>query len=133
MIGDSAMSSVLQRALDGTWQKQKAIANNIANAETPGYKAIEVSFEESLEREVQKLSSKMNSGEEFSQGLEGIENAEIEAYADYSTSERADGNNVNLDKENIEMAKTQLQYTYLTRSMTDMFSRLRYAISEGKK
>jgi flagellar basal-body rod protein FlgB len=133
MIGDSAMSSVLQRALDGTWQKQKAIANNIANAETPGYKAIEVSFEASLEREVQKLSGKMDSSEEFGQGLQDVENAEIEAYSDYSTSERADGNNVNLDKENIEMAKTQLQYTYLTRSMTDMFSRLRYAISEGKK
>jgi flagellar basal-body rod protein FlgB len=127
------MSAILQKALDGTWQRQRAITNNIANAETPGYKAINVSFEKSLDQEVQKLASNMDTKEEFYQGLEELKKSDIEVYSDYSTSERADGNNVNIESENIEMAKTQLQYQYLTRSMTDMFSRLRYAISEGKK
>jgi len=133
LIGDTAMSAILQKALDGTWQRQRAITNNIANAETPGYKAINVSFEKSLDQEVQKLASNMDTKEEFYQGLEELKKSDIEVYSDYSTSERADGNNVNIESENIEMAKTQLQYQYLTRSMTDMFSRLRYAISEGKK
>ncbi|HVI41909.1 MAG TPA: flagellar basal body rod protein FlgB [Anaerovoracaceae bacterium] len=133
MIGDSITSAILQRALDGTWQKQRAIANNIANHETPGYKAIEVSFEDSLDQEIQKLGSNTPTREEISQSLDDIKNSEINVYSDYSTSERADGNNVDLDLENIEMAKIQIQYQYLTRSMTDMFSRLRYAISEGKK
>ncbi len=133
MIGDTAMSAILQKALDGTWQRQRAIANNIANAETPGYKAIKVSFEESLDKEIRKLAGSMDTKEDFCQGLQDIKNSEISTYSDYSTSERADGNNVNLDAENIDMAKTQFQYMYLTRSMTDMFARLRYAISEGKK
>ena len=133
MIGDTATSAILQRALDGTWQKQRAIANNIANAETPGYKAIEVSFEDSLDKEIQKLANNMETKEDYYQGLDGIKDAKISTFSNYSTSERADGNNVNLDTENIEMAKVQFQYSYLTRSMTDMFSRLRYAISEGKK
>jgi len=133
MIGDTAMSAILQRALDGTWQRQRAIANNIANAETPSYKAVKVSFEDSLDKEVQKLAGNMDTGEDFYRGLQEIEDSEIGTYSDYSTSERADGNNVNLDAENVDMAKTQLQYAYLTRSMTDMFARLRYAISEGKK
>ncbi len=132
MIGDNAASAILQRALDGSWQKQRAIANNIANAETPGYKAIKVSFEESLDQEINKLAANMETKEEFYNGLEEIKNADIGVFSDYSTSERADGNNVNLDAENIEMAKVQLQYSYLTRSMTDMFTRLRYAISGGK-
>jgi flagellar basal-body rod protein FlgB len=133
MIGDTPMSAILQRALDGTWQRQRAIANNIANAETPGYKAVKVSFEESLEQEVQKLAGNMDTKEDIYRGLQDIKDSKISAYSDYSTSERADGNNVNMDAENIDMAKTQLQYTYLTRSMSDMFARLRYAISEGKK
>lgn len=133
MIGETAVSAVLQRALDGTWQRQRAIANNIANYETPGYKAIKVSFEESLSSEVQKLANSVGNREAFEQGLDSLKNSDIEAFSDYSTSERADGNNVNLDQEQIEMAKTQIQYSYLTRSMTDMFSRLRYAITEGKK
>lgn len=133
MIGDSITSSILQRALDGTWQRQRAIANNIANHETPGYKAINVSFENSLVQEVQKLQIGSSSAEGIAQGLENLKNSKINISSDYSTSERADGNNVNLEAENIDMAKTQIQYQYLTRSMTDMFSRLRYAISEGKK
>lgn len=133
MIGDSTMSSVLQKALDGTWQRQKAISNNIANAETPGYKAVKVSFEDSLEREVQKMAGRKDSAKEFREGLEDIKQSDIDIISDYSTSERADENNVNMDQENIEMVKAQIQYSYLTRSMTDMFSRLRYAISEGKK
>jgi flagellar basal-body rod protein FlgB len=133
MIGDSLTAAILQKALDGTWQRQKAISNNIANYETPGYKAMNVSFEDSLDREVNRLRGKAMNAEELSKGKESIRNADISVASDYATLERADGNNVNMELENIEMAKTQIQYQYLTRSMSDMFSRLRYAISEGKK
>ena len=133
MIGDSLTSELLQKALDGTWQRQRVIANNIANHETPGYKAGKVTFEKSLDQEIKRLQNGFCSTEGITQGLKDIANTKINVRSDYSTSERADGNNVNLDSENIDMAKTQIQYQYLTRSMTDMFSRLRYAISEGKR
>ncbi|MDD2189661.1 MAG: flagellar basal body rod protein FlgB [Eubacteriales bacterium] len=131
MIGESLTSAILQRALDGTWQRQRAISGNIANYDTPGYKALKVNFEDSLDHEIRKLEQCMPAGS--FKNYESIKNAGINVMADNSTSERADGNNVNLDLENIEMAKVQIQYQYLTRSMTDMYSRLRYAISEGKK
>lgn len=131
MIGDSLTSAILHRALDGTWQRQRAIANNIANHETPGYKAMKVNFEDSLNNEIQKLNNRTIGS--HSNNLETIRNSDINVFIDRFTSERADGNNVNLDLENIEMAKVQIQYQYLIRSMTDLYSRLRYAISEGKK
>ncbi|HHU17500.1 MAG TPA: hypothetical protein GXZ70_04665, partial [Clostridiales bacterium] len=81
--------------------------------------------------EIQKLNK--HTFGRHSKDLEAIRNSEINVFIDRFTSERADGNNVNLDLENIEMAKVQIQYQYLTRSMTDMYSRLRYAISEGRK
>ncbi len=133
MIGDSITSAILQRALDGTWQRQRAIANNIANHETPGYKAIKVNFEDALDRELRKLDNSVPTKEKITEALEGLKRSEISVYSDRSTANRADGNNVDMDLENIEMAKAQIQYQYLTRSMTDMFARLRYAISEGKK
>jgi len=125
--------AILQKALDGTWQRQRAIANNIANHETPGYKAIKVSFEESLKREIEKLENGIPSKEQMAKSLEAIRNSKIDISQDRSTAMRADGNNVDMDLENIEMAKAQIQYTYLTRSVTDMFARLRYAVSEGRK
>ena len=133
MIGDSITSAILQKALDGTWQRQRAITNNIANHETPGYKAIKVDFENSLDQEIRKLENSIPTKEKIIESIATLKDSEINVFSDNSTSNRADGNNVDLDLENIEMAKTQIQYQYLTRSMTDMFSRLRYAISEGKK
>ena len=56
MIGDSITAALYQKALDGTWQRQKATSNNIANSETPGYKAIKVNFEDSLKAEISKSS-----------------------------------------------------------------------------
>ena len=133
MIGDSVTSAMLQKALDGVWQRQRAIANNIANHETPGYKAIKVDFEASLEQEIRKLENSIPAKEKMAEAMEALKKSDINVYSDYSTSNRADGNNVDTDLENIEMARNQIQYQYLTRSMTDMFARLRYAISEGKK
>ncbi len=133
MIGDSITSAMLQKALDGVWQRQRAISNNIANHETPGYKAIKVDFEASLEQEIRKLENSIPAKEKMAEAMEALKKSDINVYSDYSTSNRADGNNVDTDLENIEMARNQIQYQYLTRSMTDMFARLRYAISEGKK
>lgn len=133
MIGDSITSAILQKALDGTWQRQRAITNNIANHETPRYKAIKVNFEDSLDQEIRKLENSVTTKEKIAESLEALKHSEISVYSNQSTSNRADGNNVDMDLENIEMAKSQIQYQYLTRSMSDMFSRLRYAISEGKK
>lgn len=133
MIGDSLTSAMIKKALDGTWQRQKAISGNIANHETPGYKAVKVDFEQALKHEVKRLQAAPLSSQELSRGITSIQNTVIKFSQDYSGSERADGNNVNLEAENIEMAKTQIQYQFLTRTMTDFYSRLRYAISEGRR
>ena len=131
VIGNDSVSAMLQRALDGTWERQKAISNNIANIETPGYKAQKVTFEDTLAKEMKNYAQ--YSGSEKEQGVQNILDSNITLSSDSSTSERLDGNNVNIDSENIELAKTQIQYQYLVRSMTDMYSRLRYAVTEGRK
>jgi flagellar basal-body rod protein FlgB len=133
MIGDSLTTAALQRALDGTWQREKTIAANIANHETPGYKAIKVDFEDALDRAVRNLKRRTAvSGGDYMRALESVKTADIRIHEDGAYSERADGNSVNLEDENIEMAKAQIQYSYLTRQVTDTFSRLRYAIREGR-
>jgi flagellar basal-body rod protein FlgB len=133
MIGDSLTTTILQRALDGTWQREKAVAANIANHETPGYKAIKVNFEDALDRAVRDLKRRTElSSKNYLGALTSVRNADISVEESRMYSERADGNNVNLEDENIEMAKVQMQYSYLTRQVTDTFSRLRYAITEGR-
>ena len=133
MIGSNLRTATLQRALDGVWQRQKAISANIANQETPGYKAVRVSFVEALSQAVRTAETGMNQPERRQALLDQVGRAPIRAMESLDTAERLDGNNVNMELENIELAKTQIQYQFLTRGMTDYYARLRYAISEGKK
>jgi flagellar basal-body rod protein FlgB len=119
--------------LDGTWKRGETISANIANHETPGYKAIKVNFEDALDRAIRNLKRETAfSGKDYMSALESVKTADIRTHEDRAYSERADGNSVNLEEENIELAKFQIQYQYLTRQVTDTFSRLRYAIREGR-
>ncbi len=133
LLGDSITNAVLQKALDGVWQRQRAISNNIANYETPGYKAKKISFENTLDREVKNLAATGQSRASIEDMKSKIDGLQFRQTDSDNTSARADGNNVDLDAESIDMAKTQLQYQYLTRSFSDGIARLRYAISEGRK
>ncbi|MBU4542200.1 flagellar basal body rod protein FlgB [uncultured Acetobacterium sp.] len=135
MIGDSITSALYQKALDGTWQKQKATSNNIANAETPGYKAIKVNFENSLKAEINKLQTTANASKngflDKMESIQTIDNSNINVYQG-ATSNRLDRNNVDMESENIDMTKSVLQYNSLVRGVSDSYSRLKYAINGGR-
>lgn len=119
---------LLKKSLDGLWVKQQATMGNIANSSTPGYKAKKVDFETQLRSAIEK-------------GLEGKKSELIGSINESNTvtktsdeqSLRLDGNNVDLEKENMELAKTQLQYMYTVTELNSYFSKMRSVISEGKK
>lgn len=131
MIGDSITSAMYEKALNGVWQRQKAISNNIANSETPGYKSIAVNFEDELKSELQKLQTTSGSTASKTKSIATIEKSPVSVYA-RSSSSKLDENNVDTESENIDMAKAQLQYYYLVQGVSDSYSRLKYAISGGK-
>jgi flagellar basal-body rod protein FlgB len=121
MLGNSGL--LTQKSLDFLWQKQKVIMNNIANNDTPGFKAQYVTFEEELRG---RLLS--NVGKTSSQMRNEIINANIRVRDTKAESTRLDGNNVNMDVESVEMARTTLQYEYLVKAFNSDYTRLRTAI-----
>ena len=84
---DSVPITLLQKDLDGLWTRQRAVSNNIANFETPGYKSKSVSFEDLLRAQVSDPSK--TEGETV-QGLESVQPVTEELPDVY----RADGNGV---------------------------------------
>lgn len=119
--------NLLNKSLDGLWKRQEIISDNIANYETPGYKRKYVSFEDDLKAAVESGSAKN------SEIKQKIMNAKIEVGQTNDESMRLDDNNVDIEQETIEMARTTLNYAYSQRMLDDYFSRLRCAISEGSK
>ena len=114
--------NVLDKAADASWIRNEVISNNIANVNTPGYKRQDVNFEEQLRRAMK--NSRYTSIDERVANVD-LERLNPITYRDHATlSYRLDGNNVDIDTENVELASNQLRYQGLTDSLTKHFQGL---------
>lgn len=115
--------NVLSRTADAAWTRNEVIANNIANVDTPGYKRQDVDFEGQLRRALrnnryQSMDSKVSSVTSSS--------LNTRVYTDAANfSYRLDGNNVDIDTENVELAANQIKYNGLVTSINEEFTNLK--------
>lgn len=109
----------MESSLDALWLKQKVISQNIANYETPGYKAKAVSFDDVLKN--------VKGNKDGSYKFRAL------VSTDTQTEARPDGNNVNMDKESLELYQTYLQSAYLSQKISGQFANMRYVLSQMSK
>ena len=109
------VGSVIAAALDGVSLRQRVIADNIANVDTPGYRASSVDFESALRAAV--------ADGDLDGGLQAVT-------LPTDTPVGANGNNVDLRKETMAAVQSQFQYQLLTRAASDRFALVR-AVTEG--
>lgn len=109
-----------KKTLDASELRQQAIASNIANLETPGYKRMDIapSFTQELERasasgDAQSLAS-----------LQPTLTTDTTA-----TAASRDGNTVNLEKELMQMNQNAMTHTLETQMISGMLAKMRLAIS----
>jgi flagellar basal-body rod protein FlgB len=127
-LNDNSML-LAQKTLDVSWAKQKAALNNIANVDTPGFKAKYVLFEDELRSRLSRFSGL--AAVRKRDVREAILGSRMRIRQSDEESIRADGNNVNLDVEELEIARNTYQYEFALRQVNDQLSRLRIAI-EGR-
>jgi len=97
--------------------RQKAIANNIANLETPGYRRIDVKFEELLAR-------CLRSSEEFD-----LSDVEAQIYQPKQTPVKSNGNDVNLEAEVGQMIKNTLRHKAYIRLLSKKYNQIELAMN----
>ncbi|ATY28247.1 flagellar basal body rod protein FlgB [Bacillus velezensis] len=119
----------LENALGRADIKQKVLTNNIANIDTPNYKAKKVSFRNLLDQETSNLEAVKTdyrhvdftgSGDDYS----------IVSSSD--TSYQQNGNNVDIDKEMTDLAENQINYQALVERMSGKFNSLKIVLTGGK-
>ena len=133
MINSNAYDyiNVLDKAADAAWIRNDAIANNIANVDTPGYKRQDVDFEGELQRALG--NSKYTSMDEKVSALK-TRDLTPRTYTDSANfSYRLDGNNVDIEKEQLEMWDTYAQYTYLSQNISKKLQNMSYVINNTGK
>jgi flagellar basal-body rod protein FlgB len=111
-VFDDVTSVALHSALRGLATRQRAIADNVANLQTPGFRANKVQFEDALRDAV------------VSGGSPDIQPAVLRSLE----PTREDGNNVNLDRETLQGVDTGLRYQLSLRALDSQYGLLRSSI-----
>lgn len=115
---DTNAFRVTEQGLSVLWQKQQIISQNIANADTPDYNCKYLDFAGILRDKLR------------SNGTVDVElNLVQRLFIDRNTEDQPDGNNVDNEVQQAELAKAQIQYDALINSMNGNFSRVRTAMT----
>ena len=115
--------NVLDKAADAAWMRNNAIANNIANATTPGYKRQDVAFESELAKALGRSSNTANMDQRVANI--NLKNLNPKSYTDLEGySYRLDGNNVDIETENVMSVENQLKDMYLMEGINQEFANL---------
>ena len=96
--------------------RQRLIAGNLANVDTPGYRTRDINFEGEMRRAVDQAGDTATKPRVFE--VSGL-------------IERPDGNNVSVDREGLLLARTQLQFRLGVELLRQEFQRISAAVKEG--
>lgn len=134
-MSDSGFDPVigaLNTSLNLRLVNQNVISSNIANADTPGYKAKKVEFESAL-RDALGVGSKLPPSESNSRHMvhRATEPVDPEIYDDPNGVESLDGNTVDRAAEMARLAENQLLYDASAEMLKRKLGMLKYAITEG--
>jgi flagellar basal-body rod protein FlgB len=127
--------AMLEKAMELRSKRNSMIAANIANRETPGYRAQDLVFEKALDTALYsnkpgdlKVSDPRHFDGRQEIPIEDVSGTQINSH---NPDPRMDGNTVNLDKEMAKLAENQLMYQAAARSVNWKFRLLKSAIMEG--
>jgi flagellar basal-body rod protein FlgB len=114
----NSVLELLEAGIRAESLRQKAIANNIANLQTPGYRRIDVKFQELLAKALDKS------------GAADLEEIKPQIHQPKQTPVKSNGNDVNLEAEVGEMVKNALLHKVYIRLLNRKYSQIELAISE---
>jgi flagellar basal-body rod protein FlgB len=125
-ITDASIIAALGRHMTNTVARQTVAASNLANLDTPGYKAREATFADALDSHIDSLAKTsprhLGVGADDAPGLQEVE----------GLAARRDGNNVQLDRELLNMNRAAGDFSAAQTALSAKFRLVRYAINEGR-
>lgn len=129
-----ASTDLLQKGMEASWLRNAVIRNNIANSETPNFKSSEVEFESLFQNALEGggFSGKTTRDKHIQIGNTSIDKLSPSIVENDNTSMRMDGNNVDIESENVKLAQNSIQYNTLLYKLNSELSRIKLAVKEGK-
>lgn len=124
--------NILGKSLEGLWLRNKAINQNIANADTPNYKRLTVNFEDSLRNAINNNRTTLNTTHKSHiSPTRNVNEIQPKIDIDRNYSYRFDGNNVDIDVESADLAKNSIMYNAVANQISGEFDKIKNVINEG--
>jgi flagellar basal-body rod protein FlgB len=120
-----ATSAALDRALGAAGLRQQVLANNLSNVNTPGFKRSDVDFEGAL--------AKAMDGAKNSDDTSPFDDLTPAVATDDASTMRADGNNVDVDREMAGLAENNVKYNALVQIASKRMKMLEMIVSDGRR
>jgi len=133
-VNDKTLNA-LTTALNFREMRQELISSNVANANTPGFKAKKMDFEEALARALDvdgQMQMNVSDGRHHNVGNGGFNNLEPEIYDDPNGVVSESGNTVDVEAEMARMAENKLMYDALVQLVNKKMGMMKYAINSEK-
>jgi flagellar basal-body rod protein FlgB len=124
-ISDASVIAALRRQMSVAVARQVAAAGNLANLDTPGYRAREVAFAD-------ELAAKSGAPDNATFGSRSASTAAPVVREAEGLPARRDGNTVQLDRELLTMGRAAGDFAAAQTALTAKFRLVRYAINEGR-
>jgi flagellar basal-body rod protein FlgB len=119
MSKTNSIMALIEAGIRAEGFRQKAIANNVANLETPGYRRVDVKFEELMAKSMD------------SSGKVDLNELEPQVYQPKQTPVKSNGNDVSLENEVGAMIKNSLRYKTYIRLLNKKYRQMELAIQVG--
>lgn len=130
----SPSASMMEKGLDTAALRNRVIANNLANVDTPGFKRSEVLFESELQKALSHQNNfKLVTTNEKHMQIGGTNAGSVtpRVIVNKTTSMRNDGNNVDIDREMSALATNSIMYSALAQGLSGEFQKMKMVI-EGR-
>ncbi|MCM1148799.1 MAG: flagellar biosynthesis protein FlgB [Butyricicoccus sp.] len=115
---------LMEKSANFLWTKQAAILDNMANVETPNYKAKVVTFEESIRDKLRAAAQNKDAKQSVREIIDGSDLYVFEA----PEAKRMDDNNVDTTEQMVEMVRNAYQQQYVYNAINKSYSILRMAV-----
>ncbi len=131
----SDYTDMLQLGMEGSSRRHDALANNIANVDTPGYKREDVEFRSALREKAGEARSKSEMARTNPGHLRGRRTSDLQNninhFKETGTSLRHDENNVDIEREMAELAKNEIYFNTLSQQLDARFNNLTTVIERS--
>lgn len=133
-VNDKTLKA-LASAIKFREMRQEIISSNVANSETPGYKAKRLDFESALARALDvdgEMGMKVESGKHYDVGSGGFDNLQPELINDPNGIVSEDGNTVDREAEMAKMTENKIMYDALVQLVNKKMGLMKYAVQSEK-